>query len=274
MPFDKDYWSKLATDAGLPKETVEAIAGNEKLMSTLSQGYRRQDEFSRGMDEAARAKADAEAAKQAAIQNYQANVQWLEQNQHLLTKAEKADALAQQVAAYQALYGTMNGQAPVVAAPPNGNAKPADAPKYLTAEDVAASQRNLWTIMKQLERAKERYAAEFGKPMPVSMIDELEAAAQKPENANRALPDLFSEHISGQLEEHRAAQQKEREERIRAEAYQQGIAKGRTNEPSVDNPDNVSPFYARRPDPAAKAPDEGTLMKNFISELDAPRPTA
>ena len=270
MPFDKSYWSQLATEAGLPKETVEAIAGNEKVMGALATGYKRQDEFSRGMDEAKRTQSEAQAAQQQAIAKYQENLNWYESNKHLLTKAEQADVYARQVAAYEALYGTLNGQ-PAAAAQPA--AKPANEPQYVTADQIALSQRNIWTLMKQVERAKEQYANHFGKPMPVAMIDELEAAAQKPENANRAVPDLFNEHIAPMLEEHRATAQKEREDRIRAEAYSQGVAKGRTNEPSVDNPDNVSPFWGKRPDAPAKF-DEGAQMAKFTADLDAPRPTA
>lgn len=273
MPFDTSYWTKLATEAGLSEDTVKAIAGNEKLMSSLASGYKRQDEFSREMDQSRRAQQEAAAAKAQYDDLYGQNVRWLAENQQRLTQFDQLAELVRtgQLTPAQA---QQERQAQAAAAQA-GNGQQPQQPKYLTAEDQAAGFRNFWTLNKQLRQAEARYADLFGKPMPITMIDELEALAQKPENSGRALPDLFSEHISKPLEEHRAALQKEREERIRKEAHDEGYAKGQMREPSSNDPDNVSPFWGRRTAEAPKAPSEGDLMRNFVSDLsNAQHPTA
>lgn len=274
---DKAFWDAALKKAGYDdatRATLLAPFENKAFEDELYSALVPREESDRILTDSQRAKAEADAAKQQAVAKYTENLQWFEANKTRLTQAERADAYQRQVAAYEALYGPLNGNQPQDNGQQQNGAPAAAQPKYLTPEELAASQRNFWTMLKQVDRAKERYQEQFGKAMPMTMVDELEAMAQKPENANRSVTDMFNEHIAPRIDEKRTADIEAKIKAARDEAYNQGFSKGRMNEPTQDNPENVSPFYATKPNGTTPAaPDEATAMRNFIETIDERRPS-
>ena len=259
MAFDKEYWTRLASEAGLPAEQVEALAANEKLMNQLAQGFKRQDEFSRGMDEARRTREEAEQAKQLAIENYQQNIAWLQSNE---AKLRQFDQLAASLNG-----GNGNGGQPNPAPKPTGTE-----PKYLTQDELLASQRNFYNLVaRQIPKLHKQYRTAFGEDMPDELMDQIEQMAVKPENIGRSASDLYHDIITPKIEEKRKADFEAKLAEAKKTAFEEGMAKGRMREPSDSiAAEDTSPLYLGRPTDPAKAPDDRTLMNNFMQTLDNP----
>lgn len=258
-----EFWQKLAQDAGLDEPTQKALLSsvqNEKFEKALYDSLVPREESMSQLNEAQRIKSEAETEKSKYIAAYTENLKWYQ-----TAEAKLKD--------YDRIAAAMNGRDPGAGNDPDPAVNGKGASAY-TREDVEKlvndRQRGMWTLQRQLRRAEQRYLETFGKSMPDTMLDELEQLATKPENANRSLTDIFTEHITPKVDELRTTQSKEREEKIRKEAFEAGLAKGRMREPSDGvSPADTSPLYLGRPK-KEELPTEPKLMQNFMETLDQP----
>lgn len=269
---DEKFWSDLAQAAGLDDATRTALLAavkNDKFEKGLYDSLVPREESMQQLNEANRIKAESDKAKADAIANYQANLQWRYANAQ---KLDGYDTLSKKVQLYESMYGNADGNNANGAA--NGNGQQ---PKYLTAEEMEAAvnarQRAFWTLQRQLRRAEIAYQKQFGEPLPDAAIDELEQLAGKPENANRSFTDMFTEWVSPKMEERRTSDIEARIKAAREEGEKAGYAKARTTEPAASAPEELSPLYVGRPE-KDKAPDQRTIMQNFIDGLEPPQGTA
>lgn len=260
MPFDKDFWSKLATKHGLSKEAVEAIAANEALMHDIDEMVLRRDEY-RGLREQTDAeKRAAEQARTEAVKKYQENLTWFNQKQ---TDLATLDKYREAYPDFDGTVGGGNGRR----TDGNGNGggnngvtlKPEDIEKR-----ILKAQYDGYTLNKQMIRAMRHYEKTFNEDFP---LDEIEAIAQKPENQSRSLNEIYNEWVAPKVKAKENSEWEAKLKAAREEGEKAGIAKGRMREPTSDlSPENLSPiWHPAKPD--AK-PDDVTLQRNFVETFE------
>ena len=83
-----------------------------------------------------------------------------------------------------------------------------------------------------------------------------------------------SEQVRDALQHEKTVQernppQRSGEAKIRQEAFNEGLAKGRMREPTQGAPEETSPLYLGKPKPETSK-DERTLMTDFMQGLETP----
>jgi len=262
---EKGFWTKLSQEAGLDDAAQKALlqaVENEKFSNGLYASLVPREESMRQVDDARKVTEEANRVKAQAEADYRMNLEWYNAN------VPQLDAAKRRLAAYESVYGPLDAANPPanpLAQSVNGGTQP----QYLTREELLAAQRNTYVLQRQLRRADLAYQKQFGTPLPDEALDELEKLAVQPENMSRSFDDLFNAWVSPKVSELQTKQATEREAKIRQEAFNEGLAKGRMREPTQGAPEETSPLYLGKPKPETSK-DERTLMTDFMQGLETP----
>lgn len=239
----KQHFTKLAQDAGLPKEQMDAVLQafeNERFRSQVTNGYQRQDEFSRQMD--------AVRAEKQRLQD------WYEKEEY--PKYQRYQASINALERYRSQYGELddgqglnNGR--------NGNGNGNGNPGYMSREDVSRyveeqlKQRDgaYVGLTKSTMKAQADYMRRFKEPMSDSDVDEIEAHALK---NNMDFSVAYKDWLQPRVEALKDKVHKEEIERAKAEAVRDYASRHQL--PIDTKPQEAHPFWDRKPVEEGKTP--------------------
>ncbi len=218
MP-DKNFWTNLAKDAGVPAEQVQALEGvlsNDAFAKKLEEGFARQSDYSRNMDTL--------AAEKAKVTKYYNDLLETTSNQQVV------DQVNAQLAAYRAEYGDLGG---------------ANAPKTITVNPDAIDKKTFDATINQIplllaetQRISFDYYSKFGEPLNMGEVLKI--------NAEKGLPlsAAYDSYIAPKVAE---KQTKEWENKL-ANAKKEGADEyARTHQMPIDSKPADSHFLFDRP---------------------------
>jgi len=213
MAFDvKQYAQQLAKDAGLPDEQakvfLEAI-GNEKVSKAISDGFLRQDDYSRNMDAIRKKEADL-------TKYYQDQVAIAAKNQEVVNEYDA------QVKKYKELYGELDGTARASVDTSNFIDKK-------TFEEALNRQgQQSIQITKIATRCATDYYARFQKVLDIDALEKFTLESGLPLQA------AYEKFIDPQVKEIENASFAEKLKKAREEGLTEGLSKR-------DNPTDTGP---------------------------------
>ena len=262
-PKVKEIFHEIANKAGLPDDQAKAwlaTLDNQQLQEALGEVMMTRADYSRAMDEVKKTREQAESERREAVSTREKQVVWCSDNKRAL---DEYPTLKKQLEAYRTMYGELDASTTTTktetAEPVNG--------KYATADDIRRANAELWSLQDQLEEAKDHYYTTFGKPMPYARRKELITEAQKPENLNRPLRDVYDRFIAADVKiASDAATQKRIDDAVAAARSEERSKRHFPDETGQDPNEEISPLYRPIPDKAT-AVDEIALQKEFIQGL-------
>ncbi len=250
MAFDaKQWWTEVATKAGLPKEKVEAVLdtlSDEKVSNVLGEQVMMRSDYSRNMDALSNEKKEMERKNR---EYYEGELKRTKANEEAVARA---NSILQE-------YVNTYGELPSAAAVRSGNpdAKLAfDASKFLSKEEHETALKRIESqslyVIKEGIKASQDYYSRFGKPLDIDALEKHAIEKQLPINL------AYQDFIKNDLE---VAQSKSFEEKLKA-AKEEGAreALSHVKQPLDNAPRGISPFREN-------------LESTLKATKDAPRPT-
>lgn len=244
----KIHFQKLAQDSGLSKEQTDAVLqamDHDKFRGAVAQGYKRHDEYSRGMDEL--------RADRARLQD------WYQREE--LPKYNAYNQGLADLRRYQEIYGSLDdaqglnnggqgGQGGQGNAAPGGSMTKAELEQYLE-EKLRQRDGAYVGLTKTAVKIAADYTRRFGDVLDVDAVEKL--ALEK----GLALDQAYKEYVAPKEQTLMETRHKEDIERAKAEAVRD--FQSRLKIPVDTKPKESHPFFDRKsPDPK-------------MSELDADR---
>ena len=243
MPFDvKQYLSQLAKDAGVDDAKLQAaleVVGNEKVSKALSDGFLRQEDYSRNMD--------GLKTKQTELTNwYNEQLKVAQTNQEIVANANK------QLGQYKELYGDLDGT--------NRSSGTVDTSQFIDKktldEKLNTVSNQFLTITEQAVWAAGDYMAKFKEPLPIEDLKKYAIESGLPLKA------AYEKFIEPRIKE---IDNKTWEEKLR-KAKEEGVTEGLSQRVNPTSPGNPEPngFIAN----LRKSQKEGatTLRQGFAEE--------
>lgn len=224
MPVDAKTRGLQMLETLYPDPTVRAARAEElgdAGITTLGSHGLRQDDYSRHMNELAGQRAAVEAREKEATELYDSNKAWFDQKEKDL---QELDRLRKQVGS-----GGGNGNNPPANPDPN-------APKVVTAEDLAATERGAVAFFTELQALTLQHFQQFGEVLDTQQL--LQDKRVQQIGLRGVYGDLHKDKITARAE----AAKKAEEDKIRADERQKVLAEGarshhpypvRGNEPST-----------------------------------------
>ena len=236
----KQHFQKLAQESGLSKEETETVLKameNEKFRSTVSNGYKRQEDYSRDMDsvraEKQRLKDWYEKEELPKYQRYQQSIERLERYQQEYGDIDDSQGLN------NGRNGNGNGGRV------NGNGGAADG--YMRKEDVSKyveeqlKQRDgaYVGLTKTAVKIGHDYARRFNEVLDVDAVEEIAL------KRGLSLDQAYKEFIAPKEQAAMEARHKEEIEKAKAEAVRD--YQSRHQLPVDTKPREAHPFWDRKP---------------------------
>jgi hypothetical protein len=237
----KTHFTKLAQDAGLSKEETEHVLKameNERFRSTVSNGYKRQEDYSREMD--------------AVRVEKQRLKDWYEKEE--LPKYQRYQQSIDQLEAYRSQYGELddglnNGRYTSNRGNGNGNGatdgymRKEDVSKYVE-EQLRQRDGAYVGLTKTAIRIGHDYARRFNEVLDVDAVEKL--ALDK----GLALDQAYKEFIAPKEQAAMEARHKDEIERAKAEAVRDYASRHQL--PIDTKPKDAHPFWDRKPPETGK----------------------
>jgi len=235
----KQHFTKLAQESGLPKEQQEAVLQameNEKFRTTVSNGYKRHDEYSREMD--------AIRAEKERLKN------WYEKEE--LPKYQLYTQSAEELRRYKDLYGDLQDDPQGLNNGRNGNRGGGDrGSPGLTKEELdryveeKLKQRDgaYVGLTKTAVKISADYMRRFNDTLDVDAVEKLAIEKGLP------LDQAYKEFVAPKEQAALEARHKEEIEKAKAEAIRD--FQSRLKLPVDTKPKEAHPFWDR------KSPQEG-----------------
>ena len=239
----KQYLSELAKTAGVADDKLQAaleVIGNEKVSKAFSDGFMRQDEFSRSMDTLTK--------KEKELTNwYQEQLRVAQNNEKVV--AETAGKLNQ----YRELYGEIDGGATP------GNRGPVDTSQFISKKEFEEAQQKLGqqfiAVTKTATKCSADYMKRFGEVLDMDALEKFTMDSGLPLHA------AYDKFIEGRVKDIESKSWEEKLQKAKDEGRQEGLSQ-RVN---PTNPGSPAPngFLANL---KAKA-GSTTLREGFVEEF-------
>lgn len=170
-----NYLKSLAQEYGLDeKALLKKAEEDEKAAKLIEEGVMLRSDYSRRQDELKTKEQSLDSQFQTWKSDYYNNevlTKWNERESQYQTAKQREQALAAQVAAYQATYGTLEGFQPVSTTQQTQQTQQQtqQQQKYMTPEEVAQFTGNFWKLANKLSFD---HFQEFGKPLDGDALEQ------------------------------------------------------------------------------------------------------
>ncbi len=246
MAYDKDYWSKLAQEAGVPAERVQAFQQaleDPNLLKAISDRALARDEFSRQMDSLKKEKDGYTTWYNQALTSFEAN-------------KKAAEDYAARVKAYEDTYGALDPNAR-----PNNNNVNADYIDRKTMEaELARREQGYLGVMTGMVKFATDYQSKFGQSLDPDEL--VKYAKEKGLTLNAA----YDAYISPKLLEKQSKDFEERLAQARQEGAKEALAKHRLpNDPRPSEPHFLFDRTAKDDTPPATPRERSSAFAEFYN---------
>ena len=237
MAFDiKQYAAQLAKDAGLPDEQAKVFleaVGNEKIAKSFSDGFLRQDDYSRNMDSLRKREAEIKTY-------YEQQVAIAAKNQEVVNEYDA------QVKKYKELYGELDGG--------TGRQPSVDTSNFIDKKTFDERMNQLGQQSIQITKIASRCTADYMKRFgEVLDMDALEKFTLESGLPLQAAYDKFIEPRNKEIENASFA---EKLKKAREEGYTEGVSKAANpTDPGSPAPNGFMSNLLKKPDGAPNPRD-------------------
>lgn len=232
-----EYFTKLATDAGLDENAQKAVAtalGNEKFAEKVAEGFMLESDYSRNKRKLSDEKKKSEEEYAA---KYSQLAEWARQHNTTIEQAQKVYAEYQK---YRETYGDLSGNPNPQ--PQNGNGVPLTAEQLqkLLDERDARLAGGTTSLLKDVVKFSGDYQKRFGEPIDVDAFDQF-IADQRKNDPQLSVAGAYKLYIEPKVEERRTAEFNEKLKQAREEGARDALSKHRL--PVDSGPKEFSPAW-------------------------------